>query len=208
MTRYRLEDWCDYVRGLAPDREAEEMRALFESGDRAAARAVKAFASVGEVARFDRANAVPEHAVRAVKALASVARPEKASRGERSTFLKYLMPQISFDSLRDAAPVGTRDLQPNTRQLVAQAETYTLDVRFEQESDPAGTVIVGQLLDGMAPLGETPVLIRSSGRIVGRSQTNRFGEFQVEGLPEPPLTLALILEDDTCFELTLDDGNP
>ncbi len=194
--------WCDYARGLVEPRTAERMRAELLRSERAR-RAVRCFGRVAELARSDGALTIHEYAIRVAKAAGSLRRRD-AERLERQPF------KVLFDSFRDAvAATGTRDLQPTHQQIVFRSGEYVVDVRLEQETNPYGQVVVGQLLQhrGEArPVAQVPVLVLSDGRVVGRDLTSRFGEFQAAGLPAEPLKLCLLIGQEACIEVPLGDS--
>ena len=84
-------------------------------------------------------------------------------------------------------------------------------MRLEREAEPAGTVVLGQLLrhgEEVGPASEVPVLMlsreRRENRIVGRATTGEFGEFQAEGLPGEPMDLCLLVGSEQCLQLPLE----
>lgn len=210
MKTHDIPRWCDLVRGLLPPEPERAARAALAAASTAERRAVERLEHVARVAQADLETPVPAYALRAAKAIAGLgrrARPAEKPWPTLGSVLRFLVPTIDFDSLRDALPVGTRDLQPSYRQLVARAGTYTVDLRLEHESEARSTVVVGQVLDSCRPLAEVPVLVLLENRIVARATTNDFGEFQVETLSEPALSLGVLVDDEVCLEIDLDDGS-
>lgn len=205
MSRLDIAQWCDFVRGVADPESERRMRQRLAAGDAAARRAVDLLSRVRTVSRGDEVRAVPEHAVRAAKAIATVRRPAAEAPG--SSLWRFLPVELTFDNLRQPALAGTRDLQASSRQLSFRAEDYTVDLRLEPDEAPRTTALVGQLVRrwrGSRPVTRTPVLVAANGEIVDTSTTNRFGEFQAAGLPREPLDLYLLVGEDTCIRLPLD----
>lgn len=193
--------WCDYARGLRELSGGERVQAELASSERAR-RAVRHFERVAELARRDTALAIPEYAVRVAKAAGSLRRRDIRRPVGRSF-------TVLFDSLRDAVfATGTRDLQPSRHQRVFRSDDYVVDVRVEQETNPNGQVVIGQLLRHREaqPVPRVPVLVLSGGRVVGRDLTSRFGEFQAAGLPDEPLALCLLIGDESCIDIPLGDS--
>ena len=221
MTRFKITDWCDFVRGVADPQQGADMRRELEAGD-APSRMIDMLSLVAEVGQLDSALEIPEHAVRVAKAAGSLARPqdrpETADETGLGKLLRYLPFSITFDSFAEPALAGTRSLQGADRRLSVEAEAYKIDLRVEHDTEPQSTVVVGQLLrrspgaeregtewtDAEDPMQDIPVLALEAGRIVGRSKTGRFGEFQAEGLPNEALSLCLLVGTDECIELPLD----
>jgi len=199
---YDVTEWCDFVRGLVDSGRARAMSETLASAPRRTRRRVEALRRVAAVGRADAELEIPEHALRGAKAIGGLRRPESAD-GARGGLLKYLPFTVAFDSLRQPAAVGTRDLQASDRQMIFDAESYRVDVRMEHETSPPSTVLVGELLRGARPVPRVPVMVLAGDRVVGRSLTGKFGEFQAEGLPADPLRLCLLLDDEQCIDLPL-----
>jgi len=205
MPRFDITQWCDFVRGVTDPATEQAMRDHLESGASQARRQVELLRRVASVGRHDLALAIPDYAVRGAKAIGSLRRQHQVPT-LTDAILRYLPFSITFDSQHQPAPVGTRDIQSANRQLIFKAEDFTVDVQLEHESDPPTTVVVGQLLrcrGTTRPVPEVPVFVVSGDRIVGRSLTGRFGEFQAEGLPRDALDLCLVVAETKCLKLPL-----
>jgi hypothetical protein len=204
MAKFNITQWSDFVRDLAPADTVEKMQNALE-GQRQNLRTVELLRQVAEVGRLDHELEIPHYALRGAKAIGSLHRPEQAG-GEVQNLLRYLPFEIIFDSLLQPAAMGTRNLHASDRQFVFEAADYTVEVRIEQEADPISAVLVGELLrnhQGLEPVPHVPVLVTSGSRIVARSNTGRFGEFQAEGLPTEHLSLALMVGEHECIQLPL-----
>lgn len=229
MTRIDITDWCDFIRGVA-DPEVDETLHRRLAEDAAARRTVEILQRVDAVSQVDRALNIPEHALRGAKALASLQRPNHAVDETRSTeplsdearsaegpegeswwstLLERLPVRVAFDNLLQPSVAGTRDLQSPHRQILFEADEYTVDVRWEQEADAQHTVVIGQALkrdEATQPLTNLPIYVIAENKIVARAQTNRFGEFQADKLPKKPLRLCLLVGERTCLDLPLVGG--
>ena len=208
MTDLDITGLCDFVRGvLDPETEAR-VREHLESRSRNPAGALRRVAAVGH---WDAQHPVPDSAVRVAKAAGSLQRRDSAPAAESfaGSVLKRLPLTVVADTLHQAAGAGARDLQSNYRHIVFEAEGYSVDVRLEHEKEPAGAVVLGQLMrhDGEAgPVGEVPILLVARNKIVGRGLTGEFGEFHAEGLPVEPMDLCLLVGSEQCLELPLEPG--
>lgn len=215
---FDITDWCDYVRGVADPERMEAMVSMAEAGE-APSRLIDTLSLVAEVGQLDSTLEVPEHAVRVAKAAGSLRRPTSVVEAEPGFFspsrlLRFLPFSITFDSLTQPAAAGTRNLQVADRQLSVEAEGFKVDLRLEHDTEPNSTVVVGQLLHrdreqgivSTSPISDVPVLAVEEGRIVGRSLTGRFGEFQAEGLPNKLSSLCLLVGPDECIELPIGAG--
>lgn len=200
MKRYEITRWCDFVRGLVEPQEAAAMRRSLE-GPRPP-REAAAMRRVVEVARSDRELDVPQHAIRGAKAIGSLQRRPAAAGGAAPAFWRRLSFEVVFDSQLHPAAEGTRELQAWDRQVIYRSDDYTVDVRLEYETD--GTVLVGEILRDSRPLPEVPVLVVADQRIVARSLSSEFGEFQAEDLPRDSLSLSLLVGSDERIDLPLE----
>ncbi len=202
---FDLADWCDLARDVA---EPAAARALEDELQHNASgrRSVELLQRVFRVAQSDAAAAPPAHAIRVAKAIAGLRRPSPPH-AEAPALLRFLPFSVTFDSLLETAQAGLRDLSSAHQRFVSlRAERFTVHVRVEQETDPHSQVVVGQLLDRGAeprPVSEIPVLVLARGRVVGRSLTSRFGEFQSAGLPPEPLELCLLVDPEECIDVPL-----
>lgn len=205
MAKFNITQWSDFVRDLAQADTAEEMRSALLEGKAQDRRTVELLSQVAEVGRLDHELEIPPYALRGAKAIGCLGRLEQPAAATQG-LLRFLPFELTFDSLLQPAAMGTRNLHASDRQLVFEASGYTVEVRMEQETDPASTVLVGELLrnqQGLQPVPHVPVLVKSGSRIVARSNTGRFGEFQAEGLPTEHLSLALMVGEQECIQLPL-----
>lgn len=197
MTRFDIIDWSDFVRGTADPELAEEMREHLAAAGPSTRRMVEVLRRVTAVGLADRDNPVPAHSIRLVKALASVPRRESAAPAEGSGWRRLRL-SLSFDSLAQPAPAGTRNLEDSHREVIFEAEAYRVDLRLEHEVEPRSTTAVGQIThgDGSRPMSRVPVLVFAGGDEIGRTLTSRYGEFQFEALPRKSLDLCVVAGDD------------
>jgi hypothetical protein len=206
MTDPDITVWCDFVRGILDPETEARMQELFVSRSRSPAAALRRVAAVG---RWDAEHPVPDAAVRVAKAAGSLQRrgSTEAARPLAASILKRLPFKVVADSLHQAAGAGARDVQSYYRHIVFEAEGYSVDVRLEHEREPAGTVVLGQLMrhgGEVGPVNEVPILLVARDKIVGRGLTGEFGEFHAEGLPIEPMDLCLLVGSEQCLELPLE----
>ncbi len=200
MTRFEITRWCDFVRGLAEPEHAEQMRRTLARPRPPGAAA--AMQRVAELARADRELDIPEYAVRGAKAIAGLQRRSPATDAAATPSIwRCLSFEVVFDSLLHPAMAGTRELQTWDRQIVYRSSDYTVDVRVEYETD--STVLVGEILRKSRPLPEVPVLVAAGERIIARSLSGEFGEFQAEDLPRDSLNLSLLVGSGERIDLPL-----
>jgi len=123
------------------------------------------------------------------------------------TAFNFVPADLTFDSYLHAAGVSTRDLCPSHQRIVSyRAGEFSIHVRLEHETIPHSQILVGQLLRHApepCPVTGVPVLVLAGGKVVGRSLTSRFGEFQADRLPPDPLVLCLLVEPERRIEVSL-----
>jgi len=103
----------------------------------------------------------------------------KVARLVLDTFLKPLAP-------------GIRYLQPDTRQLVYEAQDLTADIAFERPPDSTRTTLLGQLMRTNEPqilMNGVPVVLKSRKGPLGVRITNEVGEFAFEFQNERSVSL-------------------
>ncbi len=211
MAKFDITDWSDFVRGVANPKDEETMRQLLAPTDPDAAETTKVVESLRRVANVglaDAENPVPAHAVRIAKTIASSRQPLDR-RDQRQSMRRRLRCRVTFDSLLQPAPAGTRDLDRSHRTMVFEADSYRVDLRLEHELEPRSAVAVGQVTqpdEQQDPLAKIPVLVFAGQDEIDRTLTSRFGEFHFEGLPRQPLDLCLLIGED-FVELPLDLEN-
>ena len=204
---FELNHLCDYARGIAEPHAVEQMgKAL--AGSKNSNRSVELFRQVFSLGLVDQGVQVPDHAVRVAKAMASLSRPRASEQASPlASLLTFLPFKVTFDSLQ-ALPAGTRDFSSSHQRITSfRAADFSVHVRVEHETNPHSQVVVGQLLRHTpepCPVPEVPVLVISQGRIVGRSLTSQFGEFQADGLPPEPMRLCLLVHAEACINVPLD----
>ena len=190
MKHYSLEQWTDYVRGVADEEARTAMAAHLEVGCARCARAAATLQRVSAILTDESKYQVPEYAVRGARAIFASQRPQIMS-------LPRLAAKLIYDSIREPLPVGIRSRDQLTRRALYQAGGYFLDLRLEHEPGSPLLNMVGQLANRDMPARSSSgvlVLLTAGKDVVARTLTNRFGEFQMEYEPSPNLRLFVPLD--------------
>ena len=193
MNHYTIWDWADFSRGVAEERLGAAMQAHLASGCARCDRTVRVLRGVSAVARGEAQYEPPDRAMRYAKALYSLHRPEK-------TGLARLVGRLIHDSALAPLPAGMRSEAhaEETRHLLYEAGGYYLDVQVEQQPESGRVSLVGQIAARDNPDANTanlPVWLLDRTSLVASTVSNRFGEFQLEGIPARSLTLRVPLPD-------------
>jgi hypothetical protein len=190
MTHFSLEQWTDYVRGVADDPTRSAMTAHLDGGCPRCARAVDLLRRVAGVVAIEPQYQVPEHAVRCARAIFAVQRPQTMRLPRAALHLIY-------DSIREPLPAGIRSAERLARRVLYQAGNFFLDIRVEREPGSPRLSLVGQLANCDTPSQHPTgvlVLLATGDNVIARAITNRFGEFELDYLPGPNLRLFLPLD--------------
>ena len=186
MSHFEGGQWVDYVRGLICERDRLAMRAHLLSPCRKCGKTVDLLGKIGAVAAEERRYDVPAHVIRSVRAAYCLQQPEKV----------YVLPRIVgrliYDSFREPLPAGLLSRHRLSRQALYQAAHYSLDLRLERQHGSAGVTLVGQVAnerEPASPPANLPVFLMSGKRIVARTFSNTYGEFQLNYQPARHLRL-------------------
>lgn len=91
--------------------------------------------------------------------------------------------QLVFDSFGEPALAGVRSGSPDSRYLLYKAGPVLIDLNLNLTQSSGHIALQGQVMDSEAEakgIEEIPVLLQSGQETVARTQTNEFGEFQLE----------------------------
>jgi len=197
---YPISQWLDFVRGLIPAAESDPMRLHLATGCAPCSELANFSTSLNNVCKNLADISVPEGVVRRAKALFPIARPKPA----RASFL---VAELVFETLATPAP-GFRGSSHAGWQALYRSEEYSLDLRVD--SDPAyarGVTLVGQVCSHASPqaaMKDLPVLVKCGKSVVAQTQSNQFGEFQLEYERQPRLVLYVYAEHNSkCFRISL-----
>ncbi len=100
--------------------------------------------------------------------------------------------RLVLDSFLQSLPAGIRYLQPDTRQLVYEAQDLTADIAFERPPDSTRTTLLGQLMRTNEPqilMNGVAVVLKSRKGLLGVRITNEVGEFAFEFQNERSVSL-------------------
>lgn len=188
---FTLEELADLGRNAGP---ADRLKAMKEHVQSCKKCAIVAgtWRRVAEVAHRLPVLEPTESAVRIVKAFYSTHNARKPSR------LKSLATQMLFDSALAPAQAGVRSSTQSARQLLFGSGDYRVDLRMEPEHDAERVSVIGQVLHVTDPeriLSAIPVVLFQGRRILATTQTNQFGEFQLQCEMQRRLELLVVLPD-------------
>ncbi len=172
MRHFSSEQWTDFVRRTLKQEDMRAMQAHLDSGCEQCQGDLAAWTRVNGFAAREAVYEPPVAAVKMAKAALKL-----HSLPARSPVAKLL-----FDSFQSPVVAGVRSCSSQPRQMLYGFDDYRVDLRFEPNFDADEALLVGQILstDTPAKLGRIDVTLTRGGQVLGRAQTNEFGEFQLE----------------------------
>jgi hypothetical protein len=175
MEHFSEWSWADFVREIS-NSERREMEAHLANrcSDCAAERDI--WKQVYAVALRESNYAPPEAAVRMVGFEFTA---QSLQKGKQPALANLVLDTLTRPSL-----AGVRSSAAAARQMVYEADGFTVDLRFDRLPHSETISLIGQVLDTRpprGPLGDAAVILWTDrGLPVGETQTNRFGEFNLD----------------------------
>jgi hypothetical protein len=182
--------WTDFVRLLPLEGESRKAEAHLSSCQ-SCQRTVAFLRRVAAAAAGDARVTVPRDVEHSAKSLFLLHRPERIG------LLQRLTTALVYSTQLEPAPAGLRSVGSLTEQALYTSGDYALDLRLDQS--PSGAhVLIGQIAHRHAPgqrLGGAPVVLLAGRKVVAQTQSNRFGEFQMEYEPGGRLRLCVAVAE-------------
>lgn len=173
MKHFMIEQWADFARGVVEGKDKAMMQRHLDEGCKACQKEVSLWQRVKEAASRQPNSAPSEGAVRSAKAMFAAQRPLAES----------AVAEILFDSMQAPALAGVRSAAGGARQMLFGLGNHRIDLRVELQSESHKGTIIGQILDSSDPgvvAGNVPISLYLDHELVTVSETNEFGEFQLE----------------------------
>jgi len=177
MSHFKLEEWADFVRGVAREEQKKEMQNHLDNGCKGCAKLFATWKRVHEAGRREASYQPPESVVRSVKG-AGVIHGLGKGWPVRSPIAELL-----FDSMSTPVAAGVRSTAVSLRQLLYGVGEYRLDLRIEPQENSDKVALIGQVLNSAhpdQPIGVTSVVLKRGKKVLAESMTNQLGEFQLE----------------------------
>jgi hypothetical protein len=198
MKHYDITQWTDFVRGISStDRAAMEMHL---SHCKTCTRTKDMLLRLVYVASSGSAPEVPEDVVRSAHAIFALRKPEKVT-------IANTMARLVYDSFRQPLPAGVRSQRSMSRTALYEAGDFSIDLRLEYQKSGTLVGLAGQVLSRKNPeksVSGVTLMLKSGRKVLARTSTNQYGEFQMEYQPKTHLRLHIPIEDD-CIEVPLGD---
>jgi hypothetical protein len=202
MRHYSLEQWVDFARNVIDEDKKRKMENHLEAGCRQCSKELGIWQRLQQVARRESAYKPSGGAVRTVNAWFD----NRSAR--RAVQTKSGVAALLFDTLRGPLLAGMRSTETASRQVLYGAGTYRIDVRIEPQMDSEKIILIGQVLNSANPeerLSELPVTLLKGRKVLAKSTTRQFGEFQIECELDGGFRLTVMLPGHTEVTLPLID---
>jgi hypothetical protein len=200
MTHYGIEQWVDFSRDLVGPEEREQMTGHLAGGcaecEQLSSLTSRLVVTCGNLMAIE----VPDYALRMARAIFPVRAPERPKRGNR------LPIELIFDSFLVPAPVGLRSTWQVGWQGLYRAGPCSVDLRIEPELKSPRAAVIGQISNHVVPaeaMGDLAITLRAGKLVVAETNSNRFGEFQLEYEQQSRLKLCIHLRDSKLIQLPL-----
>ena len=170
-----ISDWTDYVRAIDGESDHTALQSHLDEGCGPCRALVAVLEQVASTDEINGAIAPPAGAIRSVKAFFQLQHPEAESRwGE-------LLLRRAFDSAV-APAVASRASSQTTRQMLFESDDYTLELSLDYTPGEVDAVLRGLLLEAQGePRSHTPVFLVGDGEVIGRTISERHGNFEMSG---------------------------
>jgi hypothetical protein len=191
MKHFGVEQWLDFVRGLAGTIDRVAMEQHLSQGCKDCSALVERLRRFVAAAAADARYQIPDWAVRSACDIFELQRPDKV------LFLPRLVAKLVFDSFREPALAGVRSQEEMTHQALYEAGDYCVDLRVEHERGADAVVLAGQIANRTQPeqrVSGIPVILMSGKEVLGRTVSNGSGEFQIECQAKKSLRLYVPLQ--------------
>lgn len=186
MAHFAEEVWADYVRGMAAIEVAQKLSAHLVDNCVDCKKASAAWERIRTIALRESRYQAPQDLVRMAKLqfIVDAPQPQESWAG------------LVFDTALQPAAAGIRGGLIHARQVIYEAESLTVDLRFERKVSGNAISVAGQVLDRQQPLSWVSdaivVLWTDKGRMVTKAEVNECGEFQLEFEPQNQLRMSVI----------------
>jgi hypothetical protein len=215
MRHFSVENWADFVNQNVSSGERKSMGRHLETGCPQCAHVIAEWQVLKRFAVQESQNEAPETVVALVKAAFKTQGPRPVP-GIMET-----LAELVFDSFREPTLAGVRSGSVDSRCLLYRAGPVLIDLNLNLSQSSGHIDLQGQVMDSETTdakgIEEIPVLLQSGQETIAHTQTNQFGEFQLECEARKSLQISvgvnphknvLILLDETVWTTHLGGSAP
>ncbi len=187
MEHFSEQTWADFVRGIGESVTRANMESHLARGCVGCKTNFDIWNRVTTISATERTYTPPDSAVRMLKLEFAARR----SMEQRPSILASLL----FDTFSQPLPAGMRSGVAVARQLVYEAEGFTVDLRLDPQPQSGKICVVGQVLDKGVPrvtLSNASIMLwTEKGQPLIHVSANEHGEFQLEFDAQESLRLSI-----------------
>src|SRR6266851_978649 len=194
--------WADFVRGINKSETNTDIESHLARGCSDCKAAFNIWNQVRTTIANEKTYMPPDNALR-IQEFAARYSPE-----QRPSVLASLL----FDTFAQPLPTGVRSGAAVARQLVYEAEGFTVDLRLDPQPQSRKICVVGQVLDKgvprVSPSGASIMLWTEKGQPILQVSANESGEFQLEFEVQENLRLSIDVADRKTIRIPLANLGP
>lgn len=204
MRHFSLEEWADFANQRVVREKRQFMERHLESYCSHCTNTLSNWQSLRDFAIQESRIEVPESVVALAKA-AFRARwfPYQEQPGAFAVFA-----QLVFDSFRQPALAGVRSGALGSRCLLYQAGSVLIDLDLGLMPDTGHFALQGQVLDSKIKhqgIEKIPVMLQSGQETIAHTETNGFGEFELECEARKSLQVSVAVNPQKIVLIVLDE---
>ncbi len=177
MRHFSVEKWADFVNRNVSAIESEAMHGHLEMGCSQCSDVLAQWQSLKQFAAQEPHYDPPQDVLAYVKAAFRNAKPSRVQS------IQEKFAQLVFDSFQQPAFAGVRSTSSDSRCLLYRAGPVTIDLNLNLAHSAGLIALQGQVMDSETKangIQKVPVLLLSGQETIAYTQTNEFGEFQLE----------------------------
>ena len=187
MKHFSEQVWTDFARGVGPSETSRDIETHIASGCLPCATVCGMWSKVYSIAANEPSFTPPDSVVRMVKLeFATTQSPQPSP---------WMLARLVFDSLSQPLTAGVRSGEPESRQLMFDAEGTMVDLVLDNQTQSGIISMIGQVVDKagarIAPRQVAVIVWTETGQPLAETSANEFGEFQMEFAPQERLRLSV-----------------
>ena len=204
MRHFSLEEWADFTNQKVAHEKRQFMEHHLESYCTHCTSILSNWQSLRDFAIQESRIEVPESVV----AFAKASFGARWFRRQEQPGALAVFAQLVFDSFRQPMLVGVRSGALGPRCLLYQAGSVLIDLNLDLMPDTGHIALQGQVLDSKIKnkgIEEIPVMLQSGQETIAHTETNEFGEFELECDARKSLQVSVAVNPQKNVLIVLDE---
>jgi hypothetical protein len=204
MRHFSLEEWADFTNQNVVQEKRLFMEHHLASDCTHCTHILSNWQSLKQFAVQESRIEIPESAIAFAKAAFTARRYQR--QGQPGTFAVFA--QLVFDSFRQPVLAGVRSGALGSRCLLYQAGSVLIDLNLDLMAGTGHIALQGQVLDSKTKdkgIEEIPVMLQSGQEMIAHTETNEFGEFELECDARKSLQVSVAINPHKNVMIMLDE---